>query len=114
MPRRLLAYVWPAIALDPEKLLQAVLAVSDQLSISLPGARPATPAAAAPGRPPAGEVLGLSARSGVSNPAAAPSREVPSEGEAAFIVAALLCVAVMAMLAFTVRRELRAMYRWPL
>jgi hypothetical protein len=121
---RLFAYVWPAIALGPVEALLVTLRGEgpDELAISsLSGiagsvgeraellAAEATRAAAAAG---AGGVAGISANSGISTAPEARYEEV-SRDLRAFLVAVALGVAAMALLAFTVRRELGSMQRWP-
>jgi len=112
---RLLAYVWPAIALPAGELLRAlqtqweaatslpVPGVPDLLS-KLAGVGGADRAAATPERPAA------------LNPSPADSRDtrLPSGGAISFLVFIGSCLALVALLIFTLTREFRAMRRWQL
>ncbi len=117
--RRLLAYVWPAIALGPAWELLAtlqtqweaatLLAISDISDVPrlLSGLM---------GDTGAGGVAGVSGHS-TSNPSPAKSTDnwIPDGSEISGLVFLVSCAALVALLVFTVRRELRSsMSRWPL
>jgi hypothetical protein len=112
---RLLAYVWPAITLPAAELLRAlqpqweaatslpVPGVPDLLS-GLARVIGADRAAATPERPAA------------LNPTPVDSRDtrLPSGEAISFLVFLGPCLALVALLVFTLRREFRAMHRWQL
>jgi hypothetical protein len=114
--RQFLAYVWPAIALGPAGKLWAMLqvrweAVSPRQLSGIP--RLLSRLARITG---AGGVAGLSKDSGITNPAPDDSTgiRVPEGSAISLIVLLVSCAALMALLVFTVTRELRSNYRWPL
>jgi hypothetical protein len=114
--QRLLAYVWPAIALGPAwnllMTLQPPWEAVTSLEISdVP--RLLAELAKAIG---AGGVAGISEHSATSNlsPADSTGIWVPDGGEISLFLFIVLCAALVALVVFTVRRELRSMHRWPL
>ena len=114
--RRFLAYVWPAIALGPtgpagtllEVLLMQPAAANFASILDSPRLL-----LAATGVADAARVGGLVHSDGPT-PAPGDSRGlgIPDGGEISLFVLLLTCVALMALLLFTLRRELRAMHRW--
>jgi hypothetical protein len=114
--RRLLAYVWPAVALGPAwqllATLQARWGAAASLAISdaprlLSGLTRITGA---------GGVAGISEHSATSNPLPADPTDtwVPDGSEISLFVFIVSCAALLALLVFTIRRELRPTYRGPL
>lgn len=122
--RRLLAYVWPAIALSPAGKLLASLRARWDAAISPRASRadasrplsglsgPNVPVGAAG----TGSLTGLSDRSALSNPSSSGSRGIAvTVGPAISLgVLILFFTALLALLGFTIRRELHSStYRWP-
>ncbi len=114
---QLLAYIWPAIALDSGqellRTLQAGWETVTSLSLSdVPGVGSGSLAVRGIDR-----VGGPFQRSALSNPSPGDSRSIrlPSGAEIPLLVFIISCAALMALLVFTLRREFRAThYRWPL
>lgn len=117
--RRLFAYVWPALALGPGWRLLATLQT---------GWKAATPLAMfdvppllsglTAGVTGAGGVAGISEHSVTPSPSPSDSTGawVPDGSEIplfVFIISCISCAVLIALLAFTVSRELRSMHRWP-
>jgi hypothetical protein len=113
---RLLAYVWPAIALGPAGKLLAMLQARWEAATSFPVANVARLLSGLTGAAGSGRAAGFSEHSAIPNPSPADSPGIwePGGGEISLLVFIVLCAALMALLVFTVRRELRSIYRWPL
>lgn len=114
--RVLFAYVWPAIALGPVGELLGMLPARGEVALSLPVSDiPRRLLSGLTGVSEEARVAGLSARSVSSDPPPGDSRglPIPSGSEISFLVAIIACTALMALLAFTIRREFRSMHRWP-
>jgi hypothetical protein len=111
-----IAYVWPAFAARGAANLLASLLSGEEAVTSTIGGVPRLLLGFEDSG--AARVAGLSQQSGISN---SPSTDSPgssglqiSDGDAlALFVFIASGAALMALLAFTLRRELRAMYRWP-
>jgi hypothetical protein len=112
---RLLARVWPAIALGPAGKLLTTLGARLEAATSLPASGLPRLLSGLAGAAGAGGVAGRSAHSATPNSSPGDSTGIPVPGsrEISFLVLVILCTALMALLVFAVRRELRAMYRWP-
>jgi hypothetical protein len=117
--RRLLAYVWPAVALGPAWKLLATLqmrwGVATLLGISdisdLPRLLSGLTRASG-----TGGVAGVSEHSASSNPSPADSIDtwVLDSSEISILVFLIACAVLVALLIFTARRELSSsMSRWP-
>jgi hypothetical protein len=111
--RRLLAYVWPAIALGPVGKLLARLQARWEAATSLSVADVARLLSGLTGVAGSGGAAGFSEHSAIPNPSPPDSTGiwVPDNGEISLLVLIVLCAALMALLVFTVGRELRSMYR---
>lgn len=116
---RLFAYVWPALALGPAWKLLATLQTGWKAATPL--AMPDVPqllSGLTAGVTGAGGVAGISEHSVTPNPSPSDSTDawVPGGSEISlfvFIISCISCAALIALLAFTVSRELRSMHRWP-
>jgi hypothetical protein len=115
-PRRFFAYVWPAIALGPVGKQLAKLQARWRAATSLPVADIARLLSGLTGVTGLGSAVGFSEHSAISNPPRADSTDiwVPDGGEISLLALVISCAALMALLVFTVGRELRSIYRWPL
>lgn len=112
----LLAYVWPAFSLGPAGELLRTLQARLEAAISLPAVDVPRLLLGLAGVSGAGPAAEPSKSSTSSNPSPRDSRGIwfPSGGEISLFVFLVACAALMALLIFTLRRELRAMHRWPL
>lgn len=114
--RRLLAYVWPAIALGSAGKLLATLQAGWEAVTSLSVPDAARFLSGLTGITGVSGVGGLSRRSAISNPSPADSTDIPLPGDGGAISLLIFIIssaALMGLLAFSVRRELGSMYRWP-
>jgi hypothetical protein len=116
---RLLAYVWPAIALGPAA--EALAELEGPWRESMPLSLPALPRALASLVGPIDEaagVAGLAERSPTSSPPpdGSPALPFPNGDRASLLVLIVSGMALLALVLYAVRRELRAMHtrRWPL
>jgi hypothetical protein len=112
---RLLAYVWPAIALGPAWNLLATLQARWEAVTSLAISDVPRLLSGLTGATGAGGVAGISEHSATPNPSPADSPGtdvwVPDGSAISHFVFIVLCAALIALLVFTVRRELRSMDR---
>lgn len=108
---RLLAYVWPAIALGPARTLFAELQARWEAATSLQAVDLIRLLSGITGVTDSGGVAGLS-DSASSNPSPADSTGTwaTDGGAISLLVLIISCAALMALLVFAVRRELRSMY----
>lgn len=113
--RRLLAYVWPAIPLGPAWRLLATLQAGWEATASFAISDVPWLLSGLTGVAGAGGVAGISEHSATSNPSPGDSTGggpwVLDGGEISLLAFLVSCAALIALLLFTVRRELRAMYR---
>ena len=113
--RVLLAYVWPAIALEAVDELLAAL----QVRLGIPIPRLSFNVSSSPlrleGVAEDGGVAGLSARSAGSNPDATGARglSIPFGGTISTLVAIVACAALLALVVLALGREFHSMPRWP-
>lgn len=114
--RRLFAYVWPALALGPAWRLLATLQTGWEAATPLAMSDvPRLLSGLTAGVTGAGGVAGISERSVTPNPSPSDSTGAwaPDGSEISLFVFIISCAALIALLAFTVSRELRSMRRWP-
>jgi hypothetical protein len=113
---RWIAYVWPAFAArGAANLLASLLSGEEAATSTIAGVPGLLLGFEDSG---AARVAGLSKQSGISNSPSPGSPNSPglhiSDGDAlALFVFIVSSAALMALLAFTLRREVRAIYRWP-
>jgi hypothetical protein len=113
--RRLLAYVWPAIALGPAGKLLAALQARWEAATSLSVPNATRLLSGLTGITGVGGAAGLSKRSAISSPSPADSTDIslPGGGGMSLVIFIVSSAALMGWLIFSVRRELGSMYRWP-
>jgi len=112
--RRLLAYVWPAIALGPAGKLLAALQARWEAATSLSVSNATRFLSGLTGTG-VGGAAELSKRSAASNPSPADSTNIslPGGGGISLVIFIISSAALMGWLIFSIRRELGSMYRWP-
>jgi hypothetical protein len=114
--RRLLAYVWPAIALGPAGKLLATLQARWEAATSLLALNAIRFLSGLMGITGAGGTAGLSKHSPITNlspPADSTDLSLPGGGGISLVIFIISSAALMGWLIFSVRRELGSMYRWP-
>lgn len=118
---RLLAYVWPAVAVGPIGKLLGILETHWEAAASLMAPEIPRLLSSLARVVQAERTRGLSGRPPVSKPSAEKASAgdsrgipVPPGGLLSLPVFIAACAALMALLVLTVARELRAMGRWPL